>query len=243
MRLVVLFLFSVFLFSKNIDCSITDSKIEDRICSNRNILFLDKTMNFIYDNIVNNFNDNHDFIIDNIITSQKYWIESRNDCEDDICLIREYIDRINEMIFDCIDPIPSIERSVAYMGYWKIRRSFSYRECMEKSHYITSEIKKCINEDINRITQYTYYLESRIKRMLKYAVKKKYYVKESYDRFLKMIELHKLYKESRCSLYMKPVPGTADFLDLDDCYLEEEYRWLYELKKIDKTIVGVVYDW
>ena len=237
MRYIIFFIMTSILFPAGFDCSKARTNVEHRICSNYKISLLDDTMSFLYNHIINNTMKNYDLDKGEFIKRQKEWLEySRNICNTDTCLIRSYISRINEMIFNLIDPNPNIENDVTYMGYCNMRRSFTYNECIDKSGGVTTSMKQCISEDGKDVRKYIDYLESRIKRMLKYAIKEGIYKKKSYERFLKMIEAHKMYQEGRCNLFIQPVPGTMDILESDDCYLEEDYRWLYELKKINETI-------
>jgi len=237
MRYIVFIVLPMFLYSVSFDCSKANSRVEHKICSSQTLSFLDDTMYYVYHYIKSKIKRTNPYMVSQFIEQQKEWLKSsRNLCETDDCLVQSYISRINKMIFHFINPAPSPEDNNVYLGYCHLERSLKYSQCIQSSGWNDFKMRQCVYRESQRVREYSNYLEARIQRMLKYGIETEQYQIKSPRIFQKMIDLHKQYRHSRCELLYPKLPGTLDMLMLNECYLEEDYRWLFELKNIIKNM-------
>lgn len=75
------------IYTASFDCAKAGNDIERRICSNEQISSLDRSLSDLYKKAIVNEPD--------LRTSQRAWINERNKCSDNDCLVKSYWERIS----------------------------------------------------------------------------------------------------------------------------------------------------
>ena len=163
---------------------------------------------------------------DKTVAAQKEWEKSLALCQNRVCRVKSYLERIRELLWENLDLALNTRYPTELYSLMGEHYSSEFDECLDRSGGVTNKMIRCIVGEMEKIERYTEYLERRVRRYIRYGIDQGIYSEEKLKKLDQAKKSWRDYRDAECSFYYSKGSGTLDTIIVNDCYLSETYRWM-----------------